>query len=50
MLYQIFIKDKLLLWRLFSKMLKYKGIYILSLLNIKLRSNEMVITGVIIVI
>ena len=50
MLYQIFIKDKLLLWRLFFKILKYKGIYILSLINIKLLSNDMVITGVVIVI
>ena len=50
MLWQIFIKDKLFLWLLSFKMLKHKGFYILSLLNIKLLSNDVAITGVVIVI
>ena len=50
MLWQIFIKDKLFLWLLFFKILKYKGFYILSLINIKMLSGGMSIGGVIIVI
>ena len=39
MLGQILIKDKLFLWLLSFKILKHKGFYILSLLNIKLQTG-----------
>ena len=50
MLWQIFIKDKLFLWLLFFKILKYKGFYILSLINIKLLKGATSIADMIIVI
>ena len=50
MLWQIFIKDKLFLWILFFKILKYKGFYILSLINIKILSSGTSIADMIFVI